>query len=408
MKRERASVDVDKFVDAVEGPASVRNVVERILGKVAPSINPTGPTIEELEAEDERLRLESRIARRLQLIPRIHNHVRLDSELIPDEVRQWFDDFVNGRSDRGLLMTGEPGRGKSGAMWAIYRELVETDHPARVDARKTVTLLRMLMPESGIDANGEIRRLSDVDLLLLDDVGAQKGTEWKDERLYEILDSRYEGCLPTVVTTNVPPDQMSEQLGDRLGSRFKEQAFQLTFFGGPDLRSQLGPRRVSCRRTPRRSDSGGITLRLDRHWPGQLEIFKKEDQVGFEADTLEFPARPVERIDEARVCAEPKCSTILSIYNRESKCYAHREPSYVLCVTAGCYGEATSKGAKCVGCLEDERSRLAARRPQHYEHCRCGRVIDRRVAPEGDLCSVCLVEERLLAEVRSISQVAVG
>jgi len=63
-----------------------------------------------------------------------------------------------------------------------------------------------------------INDLSTVGLLILDDFGAHRGTEWAEERLFQIVNSRDVDNLPTVFTSNLSPSQV----GGRIGSRMTE------------------------------------------------------------------------------------------------------------------------------------------------------------------------------------------
>jgi DNA replication protein DnaC len=75
------------------------------------------------------------------------------------------------------------------------------------------------------------------DLLVIDDLGAEKGTEWVVEQLYRIVDYRYRMCLPLVVTTNLSGREIRDRFGDRILSRLVEActAVKLT---GDDKRSE--------------------------------------------------------------------------------------------------------------------------------------------------------------------------
>ncbi len=59
-------------------------------------------------------------------------------------------------------------------------------------------------------------RLKDVDLLVLDDLGAHQPTEWASEKLYQLCASRYLRRAPTLITTNVPPESLDPRLASRL------------------------------------------------------------------------------------------------------------------------------------------------------------------------------------------------
>ena len=58
--------------------------------------------------------------------------------------------------------------------------------------------------------------LKNVDLLVLDDLGAHSATEWADEKLYQLCAFRYLKRLPTLVTTNVAPETLDPRLASRL------------------------------------------------------------------------------------------------------------------------------------------------------------------------------------------------
>ena len=58
-------------------------------------------------------------------------------------------------------------------------------------------------------------------LLVLDDLGAERPTEWVRERLYELINYRYNEGKATIFTSNFTPDQIEERLGSRIGSRVK-------------------------------------------------------------------------------------------------------------------------------------------------------------------------------------------
>ena len=81
------------------------------------------------------------------------------------------------------------------------------------------------------------RRLCSVDLLHLDDLGAEKRTEWVLEQLYAIVNERYETQRSIVVTTNLQEPELREQIGERTVSRLAEICDQFVIpLYGTDLR----------------------------------------------------------------------------------------------------------------------------------------------------------------------------
>jgi DNA replication protein DnaC len=80
-------------------------------------------------------------------------------------------------------------------------------------------------------------RLATVDLLHVDDVGAERQTEWVLEQLYSIVNTRYEDQKAIVVTTNLAPDELGEQIGARTVSRLIEMCGDpLPLFGADKRR----------------------------------------------------------------------------------------------------------------------------------------------------------------------------
>ena len=69
---------------------------------------------------------------------------------------------------------------------------------------------------------GFFDRLTSVDLLHIDDLGAEKRTDWVLEQLYAIVDERYAANRSMVVTTNLDHEQLEEQIGERTVSRLAE------------------------------------------------------------------------------------------------------------------------------------------------------------------------------------------
>jgi len=67
-----------------------------------------------------------------------------------------------------------------------------------------------------------IETLQKVGLLILDDLGAEKSSDWVCEKLFEIIDYRYNEGLPLLVTTNCVPEELKQKIGDRNFDRLRE------------------------------------------------------------------------------------------------------------------------------------------------------------------------------------------
>src|SRR5918998_700043 len=85
------------------------------------------------------------------------------------------------------------------------------------------------------------RRLCEVDLLHLDDLGAERRTEWVLEQLYSIINERWQDERAVVVTTNLDLDELREQVGWRTVSRLMEICGEPIPIMGPDRRILSSP-----------------------------------------------------------------------------------------------------------------------------------------------------------------------
>jgi len=82
-----------------------------------------------------------------------------------------------------------------------------------------------------------LAELRDGQLVCIDDIDKQKPTDWTAERLYSVLNHRYNHLLPTILTFNRPPDEMAPWLGMALIDRLLEVQYQTVQFNGRSYRS---------------------------------------------------------------------------------------------------------------------------------------------------------------------------
>lgn len=146
---------------------------------------------------------------------------------LDDEVREPLAAWSSTVLDRGyenLLLCGPVGTGKTHAAYAALRPAVGADR--RVAGYFVAQLLQDLRPSDDPEiearARAARRRVETCDLLLLDDVGVEKASEWTVERLGVIVHGRWEARLPVVMTTNLPLAELADVLTERAYSRFAE------------------------------------------------------------------------------------------------------------------------------------------------------------------------------------------
>ncbi len=137
-----------------------------------------------------------------------------------------------------LLLAGPTGTGKTHAAYAALRLYSESLRPANWHAISTAAMLGELRPTPGRDSEAVLARYCTAPLLLLDDLGAAKWSEWVEEILYRLIDARYNNCLPSIFATNLATtEELAKNIGERVTSRLTEMCRgYLIAFKGADLR----------------------------------------------------------------------------------------------------------------------------------------------------------------------------
>jgi DNA replication protein DnaC len=162
----------------------------------------------------------------------------MDPELIR-HVRRFIQQIDRNLDEgRGLWFYGEVGRGKTSLAMLVSKSALEAGHSVAI---YSVPRLLADIKETYEDGAGRsyaelFRRLCEVDLLHLDDLGAEKRTEWVLEQLYSIVNERWQNERSIVVTTNLEHDDLRDQIGMRTVSRLIEMSGPPVPLMGNDLR----------------------------------------------------------------------------------------------------------------------------------------------------------------------------
>ena len=141
---------------------------------------------------------------------------RRDAENLPASKRAVMD--WTEQPGGWLTLIGGTGVGKTHlAAAAANDRLAEGDSVCFAVVPELLDALRASYRDEG-EASFEaiFAWLKEVDLLILDDLGAHQSTEWASEKLYQLCASRYLRRAPTLITTNVPPESLDPRLASRL------------------------------------------------------------------------------------------------------------------------------------------------------------------------------------------------
>ena len=124
----------------------------------------------------------------------------------------------------GLLIKGVVGCGKTHVAVAILKEVIAKGYTGLY--YNMVDLLSDIRAtyddRSPLSESELLEELNEPDLLVLDDLGAEKSAEWVNDRLYLIVNRRYESARPIMVTTNLSEEELVKKLGERIVSRLRE------------------------------------------------------------------------------------------------------------------------------------------------------------------------------------------
>jgi len=156
-----------------------------------------------------------------------------DACLDREDVYQWLlDALTDPRDAQSLLLAGITGTGKTHLAYAALRLAGEAGHKSMTwVATSTAALYGDLRPSAKRDSEAVFAKVMDAPLLLLDDLGAAKTTEWTEEITYRLIDHRYNHCLPSIFTTNARSGELTQILGDRIGSRLTEMCQKVVIEG---------------------------------------------------------------------------------------------------------------------------------------------------------------------------------
>lgn len=162
--------------------------------------------------------------------------VRLFAENLADEL------VVKKRTGRCAVFVGKPGTGKTHLAVGIGMHVLRAN---RSVVFTTVTRLIRRIRDTYNKSNDEtefdaVSVFTDPYLLILDEVGVQRGTDDEKLLLFDVLNDRYENRLSTILLSNLPAKELRGYLGDRVFDRLKEDGGQVVVFDWESRRGQIG------------------------------------------------------------------------------------------------------------------------------------------------------------------------
>lgn len=151
-----------------------------------------------------------------------------------------------------IILSGDKGQGKTHLMAAVANDLFARAHqPLYVVVPDWLDYVRagfrtsgptgphdtVTVAENGDSVDERMRQAKEVDVLLLDDLGAEKRSAWSDQVLYQLLNYRYNEEKPTIISTNCSMEPGASGIEARILSRMRDRGLShIIPLYGPDYR----------------------------------------------------------------------------------------------------------------------------------------------------------------------------
>ena len=140
--------------------------------------------------------------------------VNSNNKKVYQSLKNYSEKLVNEVERKGLILVGNNGVGKTHLACSIANELIKNGIP--IIYGTLINLLAELKNTYDVYNNISemkiIKLYEKVDLLIIDDLGKEKPSEWGLEKLFTIINSRYENNLPVIITTNYDQNSLINRL----------------------------------------------------------------------------------------------------------------------------------------------------------------------------------------------------
>lgn len=185
-----------------------------------------------------------------------------------DEINQFVNDF-SGNNGNGLLLAGTVGTGKTQSAVFLGVEIVKK-HLAKVKFINVFDYLSLVKGTfNNRDDSDKLEELHNNDLLILDDLGANRLSDFDYAEIGGLIDSYYRDCRPIVITTNLNKAGLTEFIGERAASRILGMC-DVIALTGKDRRASKGNTAIATAKRqshPAGKAGGGQAAQTGRQWP---------------------------------------------------------------------------------------------------------------------------------------------
>ncbi len=146
-----------------------------------------------------------------------------------------FDEVL--QTGRSCIFVGKPGTGKTHLAIGIALSIMQQQQSALfVTVQRLIRRVKDSWHTKEETESEVIDAYASPDLLILDEVGVQFGSEFEKQVLFDVLNERYEKLKPSILLSNIPSEQLSDYLGERVTDRLRENKGRMIGFNWDSYR----------------------------------------------------------------------------------------------------------------------------------------------------------------------------
>lgn len=144
------------------------------------------------------------------------------------------------KTGRSFLMLGKVGTGKTHLSVGIALQIMRNGHSAVfTSASKMLRAIKdTYRKDSDYSESDVIKKYTSCGLLIVDEVGVQRGSEYEKDMLFDVINERYESIKPTIILSNLAIDEVKQFLGERVFDRLRENGGKAFLFDWQSMRGQ--------------------------------------------------------------------------------------------------------------------------------------------------------------------------
>ena len=164
-----------------------------------------------------------------------------DKAFALDKCKSLADGVAKGQKRRpSLILYGAPGTGKSHLACAMTIHAYDAGkHVCRISVADMIREFKdSWKRDSEFDEIKLINWYGHLDLLTVEEIGVQHGSDTERMFLFEVINARYENCLPTVLVSNLDAEKLTTEVGERVIDRLREDGGRMIKFTGQSWRKQ--------------------------------------------------------------------------------------------------------------------------------------------------------------------------